>query len=283
MTGDRQSAPAIELGNGQVSCRVQPELGGALLSLEIAGASILRTSPGQPADILQSACFPLIPFANRIAQGRFEFGGRQIALPADPATPPHAHHGHGWRRPWQIVSRGDDHAELAYGHEGGAWPWTYRARQHLQLLGDGIALSLELENTGDRPIPCGFGFHPYFDLAPDSYLSASAPSRLCPDQRGIPCHVSRGLVGQHRLADLPPSDDFLLEERDRVLIGTGAWEVALCAGEAAGWQFYLPEDRQYFCLEPVSHRPDSFNLPGPIETVQPGSCRSWHFTIRRTR
>ena len=283
MTGDEHRAAAIELGNGHVTCRVQPELGGALLSLDIAGASILRASLGEPADILHSACFPLIPFANRIAQGRFAFGGRQIVLPADPATPPHAHHGHGWRRPWQVVSRSDDRAELAYLHEEGAWPWTYHARQHLHLLADGIALSLELENASDRPMPCGFGFHPYFDLAPDSYLSASAPARLRPDEQGIPRHLSRGLVGQHRLADLPPSDDFLLEESDRVLAGTGAWEVALCAREAAGWQFYLPEQRGYFCLEPVSHRADSFNLPGPIETVEPGSCRRWQFTIRRTR
>ena len=273
----------IELNRRGVICRILPEQGGALLALSIDGVQVLRPLPDLPDDILQTAGFALVPFANRIAEGRFEFGGRQIVLPADPATPPHAHHGHGWRRPWQVVSRRDDFAELAFVHESGAWPWSYRAAQRVRLLGDGLELTLSISNLSDRRMPCGFGFHPYFAAPCSSYLEVRAPCRLRPDHRGIPAIESAGLVGKHCLADLQPSDDILLDPTGQVLIGTCDWEVALTAAEAVGWQFYWPADRAYFCLEPVSHRPDSFNLPVPIETIEPGAHRDWRFTIRRTR
>ena len=153
----------------------------------------------------------------------------------------------------------------------------------LELLGDGLELVLTVANLSDRSMPCGFGFHPYFAMSRDSYLAVHAPSRLCPDKRGIPAVESTGLIGKHQLADLQISDDLLLDETGQVLVGTNDWELTLTAIEAVGWQFYLPADRAYFCLEPVSHRPDSFNLPEPIETIEPGSFRDWHFTVRRTR
>lgn len=283
MTVDRKKYRPIKLSNGSVVCRILPELGGALLSLEIGGVPVLRSSPDEPRDILQTASFPLVPFNNRIADGRFDFGGQQITLPADPAAPPDAHHGHGWRRTWQVVSNGNDYAELAFVHESGAWPWRYRAVQRVQLLGDGLELVLTVANLSDRSMPCGFGFHPYFAMSRDSYLAVHAPSRLCPDKRGIPAVESAGLIGKHQLADLQISDDLLLDDTGQVRVGTNDWELTLTAIEAVGWQFYLPADRAYFCLEPVSHRPDSFNLPEPIETIEPGSFRDWHFTVRRTR
>ena len=47
-------------------------------------------------DPLQFASFPLVPFSNRIADGRFEWDGEQIEIDPNFAPEPHAIHGVGW-------------------------------------------------------------------------------------------------------------------------------------------------------------------------------------------
>ena len=52
------------------------------------------------------ASFPLLPWCNRIRDGRAQFGGRDIAIaPGHPASPSGKHplHGIGWLRPWQVA------------------------------------------------------------------------------------------------------------------------------------------------------------------------------------
>src|SRR5690348_15278151 len=55
---------------------------------------------------LDMASFPLVPFCNRIRDGRASFEGREIRFP--PNHPgmdaPHPLHGIGWLLPWQVES-----------------------------------------------------------------------------------------------------------------------------------------------------------------------------------
>lgn len=273
----------FELRRGDAVCRVAPELGGALLSLEIGGAQVLRRSSVTPVGVLEAACFPLIPFANRIAEGRFRFARSDIRLPADAAAPPHALHGHGWRRPWTIAELTPSTAELTYLHNADDWPWTYRATQRLALLSDGLVIELEVTNLAANAMPCGFGVHPYFAMETGSYIAIEAPERLLPDQRGIACLAAPGLVGRHDLSELPASDDLLLASSGQAVVGTAGWEIVLAAEHAIGWQFYLPPSRAYFCLEPVSHRPDSFNQLAAHDSIAAGASRRWRFELKRAR
>jgi aldose 1-epimerase len=273
----------LELRLGEATCRVAPALGGALLALNIGGVDVLRRSSAAPVSVLDTACFPLVPFANRIAEGRFRYAGTQIDLPADEATPSHAHHGHGWRRPWAVASQEGSAAKLTYHHPADRWPWSYQVTQHLTLLSDGLAIELEVTNLADQPMPCGFGLHPYFALETESYIEVAAPQRLLPDQRGIPCIPAPGLSGRHSLSDLPASDDLLLDTSGRIRIGAAAWEIELTALKAIGWQFYLPPSSHFFCLEPVSHRPDSFNQGQELDTIAAKASQCWRFTLARLR
>ena len=77
-----------------------PDLGGAIGSLAFKGHEILRPTPAGASDVLQTACFPLVPYANRIAHGRFTFDGAVIQLPVPARFAPHAIHGIGWQRAW---------------------------------------------------------------------------------------------------------------------------------------------------------------------------------------
>jgi aldose 1-epimerase len=79
------------------------------------------------------ACFPLVPFSNRIRGGRFSFGGHAVALPLNQWPQPHAEHGHGWQAPWSVSARADDSLTPLYEHAADDWPFPYRARQDIAL------------------------------------------------------------------------------------------------------------------------------------------------------
>ena len=162
---------AITLTRGRLSLTLLPALGGAVGALRLGGLDLLRPAPPSPAHPTDCACFPLVPFANRIAQGRFEFEGIVVQLPAHPGEP-HALHGDGWRAAWRCEQQDSVSATLAFHHPAAAWPWPYTARQHFALLEDGLAISLSLTNTGDSIMPAGLGLHPYFPRTPQSRLTA---------------------------------------------------------------------------------------------------------------
>ena len=132
----------IRLRCGPTACEVAPEIGGAILSLSVGGVPILRPTLEGCRDVLDTACFPLVPFANRIDSGQFVFRGREILLPEDPAAPPHAHHGQGWRRMWTADRTGEDYADLSLLHERDDWPWRYRATQNLKTTADGLSVEV---------------------------------------------------------------------------------------------------------------------------------------------
>ena len=77
-----------------------PQLGGAIRAFEWRGRDILRPAAATADDPFEMACFPMVPYVNRIAHGRFEFGGRAVQLERNWTADPHPIHGQAWRRPW---------------------------------------------------------------------------------------------------------------------------------------------------------------------------------------
>ena len=74
--------------------------------------------------ILRCCHFPLIPYSNRIRNGRFRFRSVPIRLPENVAGSPHAMHGHGWQATWQLTGRDRTFCALAFRHDAESnWPW----------------------------------------------------------------------------------------------------------------------------------------------------------------
>src|SRR5690606_13284798 len=116
------------LAAGEWRATLRPEVGGALASLTFAEMDILRPMPAEAGDPLSAACFPLVPYANRIRDGRFAFAGREVRLPANFPPERHSIHGLGWQRPWQVEADDGREAVMADTYSGDErWPWSYRA------------------------------------------------------------------------------------------------------------------------------------------------------------
>ena len=113
----------IALTHGDWRLTLAPDLGASILSLTWRGRDILRPAPGDATDPLSTGNFPLVPYANRIAQGRFAWDGADITLPGTPGFEPHALHGIGWHQPWAIERQSDHATRLALSCEPSPeWP-----------------------------------------------------------------------------------------------------------------------------------------------------------------
>ena len=71
----------LVLQQQQTRLTLDPQRGGVIRELSWHGHDILRpTAPEAGDDPLQTACFPMVPYVNRVAHGRFGFGGHAVQL-----------------------------------------------------------------------------------------------------------------------------------------------------------------------------------------------------------
>ncbi|WP_281409103.1 hypothetical protein [Mesorhizobium sp. B2-4-14] len=135
----------VSISDGLATAEIAPATGGALASYRWwrNGAAVDWLRPADPAaidrrDAGAMACFPLVPYSNRIRGGRFEFAGRIVELPTAPDDP-HHEHGHGWRRPWTVARHETGAVVLRYRHTADSWPWSYEAEQEISLADGRLA------------------------------------------------------------------------------------------------------------------------------------------------
>ena len=86
----RDEAEAFELRAGALRLALRPDLGGCIAGLWHHGVPVMRSiEPDQLARARKAACFPLVPYSNRIAQGRFNWQGRPYQLALNFEGSPH--------------------------------------------------------------------------------------------------------------------------------------------------------------------------------------------------
>lgn len=256
----------IELAAGDYRLVAAPEQGGAILRFDWRGEPLLRPVCGP--SILDVACFPLVPFSNRIARGQFHFAGRDVRLaPNFPGSAhPHPLHGFGWLAPWTVAASNARSAELRHVHAGGEWPWSYSAAQTLALDDGGLTLTLSATNTSAERMPVGLGFHPYFPRESDTrYLGLHRgewrndpdclPLEL--DMRDEPIDWWAGTPVASRSVDtayVGRSGSLAIVWPARNTMLTLECSHALCDTVV-----YTPAGQDFFCVEPVTHTTDAFN------------------------
>lgn len=262
----------IALASGDWSARVEPALGGAILDLVWRDRAVFRPTPEGADDVLATACFPLVPYPNRIADGRFTFEGVDVILPVLPAFAPHALHGDAWRHPWTVESWDGDRVRMALdwpGTDAGSmegWPWPWRALQTVSLNPGGLEVELSVTNTGDRAMPAGLGLHPYFRRTGDTRLRLEASGVWLTDVREIPDRLANPstLIDWAEGVDVSqaPFVDHAYAGWTGKAVLEGEGRRVVLKADGAGWtQIYAPRGDDYLCVEPVTHRPDAAHAP----------------------
>lgn len=264
----------IELTSGDYRVVVDPKRGGSLSSFEWAGIPILRAS--EPGSILETACFPLVPFSNRIARGVFSIAGRafRIApnfLEADKHSPLH---GFGWLSEWQAVSASEDNALIEHVYPGGDWPWTYRARQQISLSENGVLIGLELTNCSEDTMPAGLGLHPYFPRTADTQYHGLHRAEWQVDKHCLPVSLIKSEESRDWWDGQPVSmrcvDTAYVGREGTLSIHWPDKDIGariIPSKNLATTVVYTPQGENFFCVEPVSHETNAINLPGSRMTM----------------
>jgi aldose 1-epimerase len=167
------------------------EVGGGVRAYERDGEEVLH-----PYE-LRAMCdgahgTPLIPWPNRLADGRFSFDGEHYQVALTEPEKRNAIHGflrwRNWRCAEHDVSRVRMEIRL---HPLRGWPWPLDVSVEYSLGDDGLTAAIRAVNIGERPCPFGAGQHPYLSpgsgLIDDCSLELKAATRIDTDpERQLP-------------------------------------------------------------------------------------------------
>jgi len=144
----------------------------------------------------------LVPWPNRIEDGRYEFDGRSNQLPLNEPERRNAIHGLVRWSHWSVVDRAAERVALEhvlYPQPG--YPFALELRAEYSLSAEGLVVRIEATNVGPEAAPFGAGWHPYLavggDVVDGVELRVPAATVLVTDERGLP--VRRAAVAEEGL------------------------------------------------------------------------------------
>jgi aldose 1-epimerase len=122
----------------------------------------------------------LIPWPNRLADGRYRFDGVDYQVALNEPAKNNAIHGFLRWRPWQASQHQPDRVTMEttlYPLEG--YPFTLDARVTYSLGDDGLTVVTEATNSGEAACPFAAGQHPYLSPGdgPIDPCTLEAPGR----------------------------------------------------------------------------------------------------------
>jgi aldose 1-epimerase len=277
----------VRLQSDALVCEIEPRLGGCIAGLWLGDVPVLRSRGAAPlTSARQSGSYPLVPFSNRVGGASLVWQGTQHPLVRNNGDEPHAIHGVGWQRPWEVLEHEGNFAMLAYEHKADtAWPFAFDSSQTFRVRGHTLELTLSLTNQSAQPAPAGLGWHPYFVKRGASRIAFRAAGRWemgadkLPTQRresqglDLPCegldvdHCFDGWDGSVHLRDE------LLHTRIQSTLGRLV--------------VFTNATRDFVAIEPVSHVNNAVNLVAAgadpaslgLAVLQPGESVSAQMSI----
>jgi aldose 1-epimerase len=254
----------LSLRTDRLGLDLAPAAGGSMARFTIDGWDVLRRMTSEAVDSGKgnnSACYPLVPYSGRMANGRLSFNGMEIVLPPNWAGSRHPMHGDSWAQPWDVARQDASSAELVYSHDGrSGWPFRYRARQTFRLEDERLTVTMALDNLERKEVPGGMGLHPFFARDAETELTCHPAAVWLTDAEVLPTE---------RVAVSPEWDFSKPRKVDKVVLdncfedwdgkATLVWpNRRLRLDLTASPPFrhlviYAPPRQPFFCVEPVSH------------------------------
>lgn len=279
MPNEPANARVIELESSHWRLRLQPQQGLQTQFCQIRSnqswhnlmpdCTTQDDTSGTPLD---ASNFHMLPYSNRIRDGKFIHGG-QVQQLAD--TENHAIHGALRSRPWRVIEQSANSVTAEYDtRQDGAvnWPWPMRACITYTLNNQELTSKMHLTNHGETSMPAGMGWHPYFcrtiaGAAPELTIAVSG---MYPDTDGD-CLPTGAAIALSKELDFSTARKLDPAQRiDHCLAGfaspaTLAWpdagiELQMIASDNCTHLVLFNPDQPYFAVEPVTNANDAFNL-----------------------
>lgn len=238
----------------------------------------------------------LVPWPNRIADGRYSFRDRTHELPINEHSTNSALHGFGCWVNWEAVeltsceARFRLHCLPRYGY-----PFHLITEVTYRLTADrGLSTEITSTNIGASPAPYGASSHPYLTcgLAPvdECILTVPAGRVMTVDDRLLPMgtvpvgEVDLDFRGSRAVGTLQVDHAFgglPHDEWEVVLRHPGSGLSARVTATAPWLQIYTGDrlGRRGMAVEPMTCPPDAFNSKDDLIVLDPGEHHTLRFRI----
>ena len=275
--------------------------GGGLRELTVGDWQVLDGYPAGAVGGSRGAV--LLPWPNRLRNGRWTWQGRDLQLALKSPAEPHAMHGLVSGQYWAVLEEAVDQATVGLLMAAGpGYPFRLAAAVDYALAPDRLTVTVRVRNVGAGPAPFAAGMHPYLHVGAteDGGISAAeltigARTALETDEGGLPTGERRpfdGGVGRigDRALDTPLTD---LERDDegwaRVRLAGTAGRLELAVDDTWPWlQVYtgdtLPEGqwRRSVAVEPMTAPPNALADGVDLVVLEPGADWSGTWTLAWT-
>ncbi|MDC5699325.1 aldose 1-epimerase family protein [Intrasporangium calvum] len=279
------------IGRGPFEASVV-EVGGGLRSLTMDGAPLVAGF-GADEPCQSGRGQQLMPWPNRIRDGRYTWQGKQQQLPITEVPKGNASHGLVRWAIWELIELEPDSVTVGYRlYPQPGWDHPLDLRTTYVLDDTGLVVTAAARNVGTAPAPFGYGAHPYLAIGDtaldDVWVKVPASTWLQTDERGLP-------TGRAAVADTPldlrtgrPLGDTKLDTpftdvlRDpdgmwRCTVATGAaGRIDLWADDAFPWlQVFTGVvekglGQPGIAIEPMTCPAEAFNSGDSLITLAPG-------------
>jgi len=245
----------------------------------------------------------LAPWPNRLADGRYSFGGRDLQLPLTEPARSTALHGLSCWDDWTIAEASADAATLELDLPASpGYPFSLRVRVTYALAEDGLTITTIALNTGTNALPYGVGYHPWISpgtVSPgegsldDCTLQLDADTLVTVDARLLPTGTTpvagdMDYRAPRTLAGTDLDDAFVDPIRDtdglswaRLTRGDGSTVAIWMDGAAKAWQVCTGNhvrpastQRSGVAIEPMSCIADAFRTGDMLVTLEPGESHT---------
>jgi aldose 1-epimerase len=284
------------------------EVGGGLREYTVDGQPVID---GYALDAMADGGrgHPLLPWPNRLADGRYEFGRRTLQLPIDEVDKQNAIHGLVRWANWSLVEQSVSRVRLGLvAHPRPGYPFTLQLEIGYALSNAGMTVRIEARNLGREALPFGAGQHPYFTvgtpLVDQTILSVPARSRLeldseqrLPTGRDLPVENSDydfrapRVVGSLVLDDCFTDLSRDADGRARIRLRNPPTGQALAVWLDEHYKYAMvfsgdtlaPERRrQSLAIEPMTCPPNAFRSGIDLTVVAPGAAIELEWGIELT-
>ncbi len=236
----------------------------------------------------------LLPWPNRLADGRYEFDGEQYQLPISEPARMTALHGLSPWRPWSLVAQEPDRLVLTLALlPSPGYPFFLDTMVEYRLGQHGLEVRTTSRNVGDRACPYAVGFHPWLSagdaMLDECTLTLDATHRFVTDDRLLPI-AEEEVAGTpydfrepRRLEALVLDDAFTGVPRTadgsawvKLAAPDGATAAIWMDGSCDYWQLctgdMLPphQARRGLAAEPMTAAPNAFVTGRGLRRLEPG-------------
>lgn len=239
----------------------------------------------------------LMPWPNRIRDGRFEYGGQRLQLGLTEPSRHNASHGLARWAAWTPVDQRSDRVTLGYrvmAQTG--YPWTLDLRVTYALGPDGLTVTQAATNRSATAAPYAAGAHPYLlggSGAIDAWaLTLPASTRLLTDdERLLPVGTEDVTGTPYDFRSTRPIGDAVLNhaftdlERVDGIATVTVGDVELWVDAAFPWLLVYSADdtawaRTSLAVEPMTAPVDAFNSGTDLVHLEPGATHTGTWGIR---